>query len=299
MFYSPSEAFSAYLAMPERLPESVPVSHTQQLDSITDLVDDIDVFLFDAYGVLNVGGTAIEGAKEQIAKLRRAGKKVMVVTNAATQNKQQLFDKFVGLGFDFSDQEIVNSREVLLQYMDLQSSTSLGVITLPEFRLDTQRPCVYPEDDNFWQADEFLFLSGQAWNEERHQRFIAELQNKPRTVWVGNSDLIAPLENGVSQEPGSYTLTLPDEIYPQVRCFGKPYAPIFEEALSRIKHQLGDVAPQRIAMIGDTLHTDILGGNAMGFKSVLVTQYGFLRGLDVEQHIQRSKIRPHYQLASI
>ncbi|MEE1673956.1 HAD hydrolase-like protein [Agarivorans aestuarii] len=299
MFYSPTEAFNAYLSIPERMPENLPADSCQTINSITDILSDVDVFLFDAYGVLNVGGTAIEGAKQQIDKLRQAGKVVMVVTNAATQNKQQLFDKFARLGFDFSDQEIVNSREVLLQYMDLESDSRLGVITLPEFRLDIQRPCLYPEDSDFWQADEFLFLSGQAWNETLHQRFITELRRKPRTVWVGNSDLIAPLEDGVSQEPGSYTLTLPAELYNNVRCFGKPYAPIFEEALSRIKRSYGDLDPQRIAMIGDTLHTDILGGNAMGFKTVLVTQHGFLRGLDVAEHIAKSQITPHYQLASI
>ena len=299
MFRSPSEAFDAYLSIPERMPKIVPVANCRELNNITDLIDDIDAFLFDAYGVLNVGGTAIEGAKQQIDKLRQAGKTVMVVTNAATQNKQQLFNKFVRLGFDFSDQEIVNSREVLLQYMDLHSNSRLGVITLPEFRLDIQRPCLYPEDSDFWQAEEFLFLSGQAWNQALHQRFITELTHNPRTVWVGNSDLIAPLEDGVSQEPGSYTLTLPAGLYANVRCFGKPYAPIFEEALSRIKQSYGEVNPQRIAMIGDTLHTDILGGNAMGFKTVLVTQHGFLRDLDVAEHIAKSQITPHYQLASI
>jgi predicted HAD superfamily phosphohydrolase YqeG len=52
-------------------------------------------------------------------------------------------------------------------------------------------------------------------------------------------------------------------------------------------------------MIGDTLHTDILGGNAQGFTTVLVTQHGFLRGLDVAKHITLSQISPDFQLASI
>ncbi|WP_432459930.1 HAD-IIA family hydrolase [Agarivorans sp. QJM3NY_25] len=299
MFFSPTEAFSAYLNMAQRLPAIVPVPSSQTIQQITDLVDDIDVFLFDAYGVLNVGGTAIAGAAAQIAKLRAAGKLVYVVTNAATQSKPQLLQKFIRLGFDFSDQEIINSREVLLQHMPQPADSPLGIITLSEFRLDLARPCYYPEDEAFWQADEFLFLSGQAWNAQRQARFIEALNDRPRPVWVGNSDLIAPLENGVSQEPGSYTLTLPAHLFEQVRCFGKPFAPIFDTVLAKIKPRLANINRQRIAMIGDTLHTDILGGNAMGFKSVLVTQHGFLRDLDVDAHIQRSNIRPHFQLKSI
>jgi HAD superfamily hydrolase (TIGR01450 family) len=299
MFSSPSEAFTAYLAIPERLPQNNGQQANRVIQKITDLVEHIDVFLFDAYGVLNVGSSPISGACEQIAKLRAAGKMVLVVTNAATQNKPQLVEKFQRLGYDFSEQEIISSREVLMQAIDLSGSKSLGVITLDEFRLDIERPCFYPQDPEFWQAEEFLFLSGQAWNERRQQRFVQALRAQPRTVWVGNSDLIAPLEHGVSQEPGSFTLTLPDDLYPLVRCYGKPYAPIFEEALKRIGAQRGTIPAKRIAMIGDTLHTDILGGNAQGFTSVLVTQHGFLRGLDVAEHIARSQIIPDFQLASI
>ncbi|WP_427980300.1 HAD-IIA family hydrolase [Agarivorans sp.] len=299
MFNSPSEAFSAYLAMPERLPQNRGQQANRVIQQITDLIDDIDVFLFDAYGVLNVGSSPIAGACEQIAQLRAAGKMVMVVTNAATQNKAQLVEKFQRFGYDFSEQEIISSREVLMQAMDLSGSKTLGVITLDEFRLDIERPCFYPQEPEFWQAEEFLFLSGQAWNEQRQQRFIQALNLQPRTVWVGNSDLIAPLEDGVSQEPGSFTLTLPEALYPLVRCYGKPYAPIFDEVLKRISAQRGSIAAKRIAMIGDTLHTDILGGNAQGFTTVLVTQHGFLRGLDVTKHITLSQISPDFQLASI
>ncbi len=299
MFATPSEAFSAYQAMPDRLPVNRSQKANRVIQQITDLINDIEVFLFDAYGVLNVGGSPIVGASEQIAQLRAAGKMVMVVTNAATQSKQQLVEKFHRLGYDFSEHEIISSREVLMQAMDLNGSKTLGVITLDEFRLNIERPCCYPQEAGFWQSQEFLFLSGQAWNEQLQQRFIEELSAHPRTVWVGNSDLIAPLEQGVSQEPGSFTLTLPEALYPLVRCYGKPYTPIFDEALKRIAQQKGAVQKKRIAMIGDTLHTDILGGNAQGFTSVLVTQHGFLRGLDVAEHIARSQISPDFQLASI
>ena len=57
---------------------------------------------------------------------------------------------------------------------------------------------------------------------------------------------------------------------------------------------LGDVDPQRIAMVGDTLHTDILGGAVAGWKTVLVTGLGLMRDLDVERGIEVSGIRPDY-----
>ena len=79
-----------------------------------------------------------------------------------------------------------------------------------------------------------------------------------------------------------------------VRCepYGKPFAPAFELALSR----LGGAAArrERVAMVGDGLHTDILGGLSAGLGTVLVTDHGLLKGLDWHARSVRSGIVPDY-----
>lgn len=45
-------------------------------------------------------------------------------------------------------------------------------------------------------------------------------------------------------------------------------------------------------MVGDTLHTDILGGRHMRFAAALVTGFGSLVGMDVNDAIARSGIVP-------
>ena len=57
-----------------------------------------------------------------------------------------------------------------------------------------------------------------------------------------------------------------------------------------------DPDPSRIIMVGDTLHTDILGGAAAGLATALVTDHGALKDLDVEAAIARSQIVPGYVL---
>ena len=57
-----------------------------------------------------------------------------------------------------------------------------------------------------------------------------------------------------------------DAPIPEVVRLGKPYAPIFREALAR-----AGALPERTAMIGDQLETDVRGANAAGITSVLVT----------------------------
>ena len=45
-------------------------------------------------------------------------------------------------------------------------------------------------------------------------------------------------------------------------------------------------------MVGDTLHTDILGANNIGIKSILMTKYGLFRNQNVGKMIKKTGIIP-------
>ena len=95
-----------------------------------------------------------------------------------------------------------------------------------------------------------------------------------------------------SIEPGSYILTLPDEAFAHVHVCGKPYPAIYEHAAGRLAH----FDPARTLMCGDTLHTDILGGNAFGVRTALLTAHGFYRDLNYHDFIGDSGIVPDHIL---
>ena len=52
-------------------------------------------------------------------------------------------------------------------------------------------------------------------------------------------------------------------------------------------------------MVGDSLHTDILGGWVTGLKTALIAGYGFSSGHDVAGPIAASEIRPDYILERV
>ena len=52
-------------------------------------------------------------------------------------------------------------------------------------------------------------------------------------------------------------------------------------------------------MVGDTLHTDILGGAAAGIKTILVTAHGLYKGQDITPYLDTSKIIPDYIIPEI
>ncbi|MEZ5797862.1 MAG: HAD hydrolase-like protein [Paracoccaceae bacterium] len=100
---------------------------------------------------------------------------------------------------------------------------------------------------------------------------------------------MAPREDGLSQEPGLFAHALLDGMPLSDSWFGKPFPDAFADAVART-----GLPAQRLAMVGDTLHTDVLGGAAAGCRTVLVTDHGLFAGQDVAPFIAASGIRPDF-----
>ncbi len=290
------EAFSAYEAVRHRLPEvqrSAPCIRLENLDSIA---DDVDVFLLDAFGVLNIGETAIEGVPERVAGLQRRGKRVLVVSNAAGFPHANLIKKYAGLGYEFASEDIITSRKTVLHALREESPREWGLMateSLGREDIETLDVTYLAEDPSPYDAAEaFLLLGSAAWTEERQALLEASIARNPRPVYVGNPDIVAPRETGFSTEPGSYAHRLADRTGVMPRFFGKPFQNIFDLAFK----QLGPQDPERVVMVGDSLHTDILGAQTAGVKSALIAGYGFFGGSDVDGPIATSGIQPDYIL---
>lgn len=292
-------AFDAYEAIRPRLPQASFPDTPSQIEGLTSLSEEIDVFLLDAFGVLNVGESAIPGAVGAVESLIDAGKQVMVVSNAAGYCKRVMLERYRRLGFRFGESDVVSSRDVLL----------VALATFPPMRWGLMAASAHGregiehvdadflgDDPRLYQeADGFLLLGSGEWSEKRQLLLEDALTAKSRPVLVGNPDLVAPRESGLSKEPGHYAHRLIEAADVELRFFGKPFANIFEHALARFP----DVAKDRILMVGDTLQTDILGGAAAGLKTALVTGHGALVGFDPDIAMKQSGIYPHYVLGSI
>ncbi len=290
----PAEAFETYLRLQHRLPVTTGNGRAAKVDFL-DIVAQFDLILFDAYGVLNVGETAIPGAAQTIAALRSLGKSVAVVSNSAGYPKDRMMARYATLGFDFALTEVVTSREALLHRLQSEPPRRWGVMLNPDTppgeiaALD----CVMLTDDprDYDRAEGFLLIGSDGWTTARQALLEATLRNRSRPVFVGNPDLVAPRETGLSKEPGWFAHQLTDAVGIKPVFLGKPFPDIFNLALARLAHP---PAAERVLMVGDTLHTDILGGNQAGFATALVTAHGSLAGLNVSDAIRRSAIVPDF-----
>lgn len=283
-------AFARYESVRARLPSASFPAASCMAQNLSDVADRYDAFVLDAFGVLNVGETPIPGAVARMAALRAMGKKLVVLTNAASYTRADALIKYRKLGFDFTVDEVVSSRDVAVSRLaDLGPVKVWAAISAGgDSFSDIPAKVVDLIDANAWDADGFLFLSSARWSPVLQARLHDALKHNPRPLIVANPDIVAPREDGLTAEPGLFAHDLIDALGLLAQWFGKPFPDAYTEAKAR----LPGIPAHRIAMVGDTLHTDILGGAAAGMGTILITDHGLFRGHDVARYIAQSGIRP-------
>jgi HAD superfamily hydrolase (TIGR01450 family) len=295
-----SERFDAawvcrrYEEIRPRLPNAAFPKLSRRIEHLGELIDEIDVFVLDGYGVLNVGKRGVPGAPERVAALRAAGKRVFVLTNGASHPVAQSVERYRGLGFEFTRDEIVSSRDALARAMANRQDRCWGFAATEVSAIgDLAANSLRLRDDpaEYDAVDGFVLLATGDWNRARHDLLLASLRTRPRPVLVGNPDLVSPREDGLAAEPGLYAHEIADLTDCVPKFYGKPFANAFELVRERIGPE---VPPDRIAMVGDTLQTDILGGAGMGWRTALVLGHGLLKGFPAGSLDRLSDIRPDF-----
>lgn len=288
-----TDAVARYEAIQPRLPQAVFPAQSIHRAHLEELCDEFDCFVLDGFGVLNIGAETVPGAVERVLALKAQGKQVRVLTNGASFPVTVTRAKYHRWGLDFDEKDVVSSRDALAREMALHVEKLWGFAALEQSELEGLAPRhvrLQDEAADYDRCDGFVLLGTGDWSLERQQLLKASLAARPRPVLVGNPDLVAPQSGGLSREPGLYAHDIADCQLVMPQFFGKP----FDNAFAVVRETIEGIDPQRIAMVGDTLHTDILGGAQAGWRTVLVTDHGLLKGLDVEQAIQRSGIRPDF-----
>lgn len=287
--------FDRYEEVRTRFPNVSARTHSLEITSLLDIADQVDAFVFDAFGVLNVGETMIPGADMRLDQLRTRGCAIRILTNAASYDRSGAIAKFKRLGLRLEDDEIITSREAALRHLDQGHWGVIAADTdvLGDLPGTVTRLKDTPED--YDKVDQFLFLSTADWTPSRQDLLRTAMQRRPRPLLIANADLAAPRDDGFSVEPGHFGHQIADLFPDHVQFFGKP----FPEVYDLVEASLPSLQPHRIAMCGDTLHTDILGAAARGWRTVLVTQDGLFAGHDTRPFSEQARLFADWRLDRI
>ena len=292
-------AVQQYEAVRSILPKAQMPAQSTHAKNLGEIADLFDVFLLDAFGVLNLGDTAIAGAVQRVEFLKNRGKRVLVLTNGACFPAEEALKKFIGFGFSLDPSDIVSSRTALATAIPpLPDGGFWGVMSADQSQFENFGvPWRRLETDvsTYDAASGFILLSALEWTDTQQMLLQESLTKVPRPILVGNPDIVAPRGSHLSLEPGYYAHELSQNINLKLKLFGKPFENIYDLAFSRAS----DIDASRVVMVGDTLHTDVLGGAAYGVRTVLVTDHGLFSGHDYTKFISQTQIIPDFIIPTI
>lgn len=227
---------------------------------LDDIIDKYDAFCFDGYGTLyNRGSFVYPGAKEWFFELRRMGKQIRLVTNAASNLDQALADEADARGFDFTVEETISSGSLLKPRDDLREvfyiGRATGVNVLAECGIQAVENPVSP----------VVAVSSSTATDEMYAQAVSILRRPGSLLLVLNPDAWAPRIDGTrAPVSGELCERLRRESGCAAEYFGKPFPGIWQKVKSTLP------AGAKAVMIGDTLGTDVYGAYVAGFDSALV-----------------------------
>lgn len=244
------------------------------LSGIAAIADAYDGFILDLWGVLHDGTKPIPGVLDCLTRLKKAGKRVVILSNAP--RRAHLVEARVA--------EIGIPRKLYDHLLSSGEETWRHLVQRDDpFYAALGRTCYHigpPKDDNLIdganltvvesvQEAEFILNTGPwDWDETvaTYEKVLQDGAARGLPMICANPDLVVMISDHRAICAGALAQRY-EELGGRVRWHGKPYNSIYETCFGLL--QVADKS--RIVAIGDSLRTDIAGANGMGLDSILVT----------------------------
>lgn len=235
------------------------------------------VIWFDSYGVLKNHTGIIPGISNTLQMLNREGIEFYVLTNDASRSPQKLANKYQDAGvMEIKAEKMISSGMLARDYLEAKVPGGivayLGTPESAHYIRTAGMDTVAVGDMNLDEADKINALvllddEGFDWERDLNQAVnLLRIRNIP--VVVANSDRTYPISGGqVAIAIGGLANMMEQMVSKKFLRFGKPDTQMFHYAYSLLR---GNIAKKDILMVGDTLLTDILGGNKFGIDTALV-----------------------------
>ena len=275
--------------------------------SFLSLSENFKAVFLDSYGVLKNYKGLIAGIQNTIDALRSKDIAIRILTNDASRSQEQQAESFIRLGLQgIHEDEIITSgmmaRDFLQQKINSGKIAYLGTENSAHYILQSGLEHIAVSDistDDISDISAFVFLDDEGfdWNYDINKT-INLLRKINIPVIVANSDKIYPVsKNDVAVATGGIAKLVESILNKKFIHFGKPDTQMFIYAFEDLNRQSNYVRKD-ILMVGDNLHTDILGGNKFGVKTTLVLS-GNTRADTVDLQIEASGIIPDFICDSI
>ncbi len=242
-------------------------------DGLAALASRYDGFICDLWGVLHDGVTAFPAAIDCLQHLRTAGKQVVILSNAP-RRAGEVRDSAARLGIlPELHCGVVSSGEAAWQHLRHRPDAFYKSLGTRCYHLGPDRDHGMREglDLEFVEdiaAADFLLNTGAHMAKDTPEVYAGELEAgaaRELPMVCANPDLEV-IRGGRREICAGALARTYEELGGEVRYHGKPHADIYEACFVALE----GIARDRILAVGDSLRTDIVGGQAAGIDSLFI-----------------------------
>ena len=228
-------------------------------------------FIFDLDGCVYTGNALVPGVKEWLQELRAGGRKILFLTNNSREAGDDLLAKLTRLGVFATAEEMLSAAEITGPFLrDRFGPSHVLAVGSPRFlQLLAEAghtlvpPARYPEARVVAIGHDF---------DIDYQKLTA----LSRAVSAGaafvavNADPRLPVEGGeFFPGCGAIVEAVATTVGMRPEIVGKPQPHIFRVALARLR-----MRPEEVAMVGDSLNSDVKGAQGVGLRTIWIAPPG-------------------------
>jgi HAD superfamily hydrolase (TIGR01458 family) len=217
-------------------------------------------FLIDLDGVVYIEDQTIPGAVATVNWLRRQGFPVRFLTNTTMRSRHSLVEKLLRFGIQASPQEMFSTAVVAAKWLAEKGVSRVQLLLTEDAQKDFSRFQITADQPEVVVVGDM----GSA--------FTFDVLNSAFLSIKAGSQLIAlqksrywRTKKGLAIDAGAFVAALEYATETEAALIGKPNRAYFDMALLDM-----GLAPSQVAMIGDDIHTDIIGAQAVGMPTILV-----------------------------
>lgn len=230
------------------------------------LADQFDGFLVDLDGVAWIGREMVPGAAETLARLLDAGTEIVFVTNNSVKAPAAYAARLREAGVGIADDRVLTGGVATARLAAERAGPggTAFVIGAPGFKETVAAAGLQLLDGEAGEAADVVVVSA-------HREFdYAELLTATRALQAGASlfgtsrDPTLPMPGGAWPGTGATLSAVETASGKTAVTGGKPEPHLFDQARGLIP------GAKRIAIVGDRIASDIVGGRRAGLGTILV-----------------------------
>lgn len=234
---------------------------------IDELLGALDGLVCDMDGVLYRGPEPIPGVAEAVARWRGRGGRIVFCTNNSHFTVPEYVAKLERVGIPADEDDVVSSGVVLAEVLRARGARGKKAMAVGAqgLRAGLEAAGVTIDDGESVEGIDLVVVGWDGDFDYDKMRRACGAVRAGATLIATNSDATFPAPDGLWPGAGAILASIEVSSGVGAEVLGKPHPPMMDAAARRL------AGCDRIGIVGDRADTDLAGGVARGWTTILVT----------------------------